>query len=123
MRSITLLVAADQPGQRAAVRPDPALVGQHLVHLGLGIGAAGDLRPPLGIDRAPAGAPVRHGLCVGVARDHEGGQAESQRIAVPRAGAQVLDELDLSASGRPLMKNTSPCRRPAARPGSDSPPT
>ena len=44
-------IAADEPGQGAAVGAHPAGVGQHLVHLGLGVGAAGDLGPALGVDQ------------------------------------------------------------------------
>ena len=77
-----LLVAADETGKGTAVGPDPAGAREHLVHLGLRVGAAGDLGPALGVDQRLQMRGLGGRLGVGLAGDHEGGQAESQRRAV-----------------------------------------
>src|SRR5690348_2706337 len=47
-----LAVTADQPRECPAVGADATGAGQHLVHLGVGVGARRDLGPPLGVDKS-----------------------------------------------------------------------
>ena len=82
MRSIDLVVAADQAGQGAAVGADALGAREHLVHLGLRVGATGDLGSALGVAEGLQILQLGGGLRLGLAGYHERGQAESQRRAI-----------------------------------------